>query len=103
MAPRPPKTALVVIVTAPFAKARPARTVLVSVMSVPARTVPWKAEVVRVTAWRTHQVAPHGLLPTIVKLVAVRAPVPPVAISNNHGPLPFSVSFPVNVAAAAKQ
>src|SRR5579864_1770164 len=91
------------MVTAPFASRRPVRAVPVRVMSVPPRIVPWNADVLSVTAWRTHQVALHGLPPTTVKLVEVRAPVPPVPISNNHGPLPVSVSVPVRAAAAGKQ
>src|SRR5450756_2031292 len=86
-----------------LARARPARLVSVRVMSVPPRMVPWNVALVSVTAWRTHHVTLHGLLPTTVKSVAVRAPVPLVPISNNQGPVPVSVRVPVNTAAASKQ
>src|SRR5579859_1905273 len=98
-----PVIRLPVKVTAPVARARPVKVVSVRVISAPARIVPWNAEVVSVTAWRTHQVALHGLPPTTVKLVAVSAPVPLVPTSNSQGPEPVSVNVPVNVAAAGKQ
>jgi hypothetical protein len=81
----------------------PVTLVVVRVMSAPARMLPWNVEVVSVTACLTHHVALQGLPPTTVKLVAVRAPVPPVPISKRQGPEPVSVRVPVNVAAAGKQ
>jgi hypothetical protein len=96
-----PTMGLFVMVTAPVAKARPVRVVSVRVMAPPPRIVPWNAEVESVTSLRTHHVTLHGVLPTTVKPVAVRAPVPLVPISNNQGPAPSRVRVPVNVAAAS--
>src|SRR4051794_31608544 len=95
---------------APPAKASPTNVPPVTVMSAPAKTAPRKFEPVRVVAWATHQYTfgqvPAGLPGmTTEKLVAVKAPVPPVPILKIHTPSagPSSVNVPVNVAAAGKQ
>ena len=94
---------------APPAKVAPLSIEPVDVISAPARMVPFRNDVVIVTASLTHQYTLHGCPPPAmitVKLVPVRAPPPPVPILKIQIPLagPLSVNVPpVVVDAAATQ
>ncbi|MBK6613724.1 MAG: hypothetical protein IPG27_06395 [Ottowia sp.] len=111
-----PATVTPVSVTAAFDKAFPLKGVVlparpVMVMAAPARRVPWKADVVIVTASATHQYTLHGSPPLVMtteRLVPVKAPVPPVPTLKiqvaSGSPCPSSVKVvSVNVTAAALQ
>jgi len=72
------------VVPVPPARASPLKVPPVTVMSAPARMVPWKFEAVSVASWATHQYTFGHSVPaaspamTTEKPVPVRAPVPPV-------------------------
>jgi hypothetical protein len=96
-----------VIVTAAFAKARPAKVPPVVVMAAPARIFPWNTEVVNVAAALTCQNTLHAFPPlamTTLKFFPVSAPAAWDPTLKIQGPFPVSVNtLSVNVTAAGKQ